>query len=143
MTQERLNLEIAAMSSVFSPKQFKFYGDYMVFAAQTNSKKVYTIKVFYGSNFPNERPRVYITNPKVLLMRNGQPMPELSRSMHTLNKSTDGYLQVCHYGAIDWHPGVSLYQVIVKVRVWLEMYEAHLKTGHPLAVEVKIQLLFS
>ena len=126
-----MKLEYAAMSAVFSTKQFKFYTDCVVFAAQTNSKKVYTIKIDLTGNFPYDIPKVFITSPKPLLDRNGASMLGPSHSMHTLS-GENGCVRVCHYGTIDWHPNVSLYQVIVKVRIWLEMYEAHLKTGRPL-----------
>lgn len=131
MTPERFKIEYAAMAAIFSPKQFKFYTDCLVFAVQTNSKKVYTIKIDLTGNFPYDVPKVFITSPKPLRTRNGQLMLEASHSMHTLT-GENGCVRVCHYGKIDWHPNVTLYQVIIKVRFWLEMYESHLKTGRPL-----------
>lgn len=131
MTPERLQLEYAALSAYFSPKQFQLDMNRLVFAIQTNSKKVYTIKVDLTGGFPYSVPSVFILTPKPLLTCQGMSMLEASHSMHTL-EGEDGCVKVCHYGQIDWVPNVSLYQVIVKVRIWLEMYEVHLKTGRSL-----------
>ena len=54
-----------------------------------------------------------------------------SHPMHTLT-GENGCTRICHYGPSQWHLGVYLYQVVVKVRIWLEVYENHLKTGYPL-----------
>ncbi len=131
MTSERLKLEYAALAAFFSYKQFQLDMDKLIFAVQTNSKKVYTIKVDLTGGFPYSVPSVFIMTPKPLLTWDGHPMLEPSHSMHTL-QGENGCVRVCHYGQIDWVPNVSLYQVIVKVRIWLEMYEVHLKTGRPL-----------
>ena len=131
ITQERLKIEYAAMAAIFPTKQFHFFSDKLIFAVQTNSRKVYTVKVDLSGNYPYEVPKVFITNPHPLYTKNGQSMLEPSHQMHAL-RGENGCVRVCHYGQIDWHPGVTCYQVIVKVRVWLEMYEAHLKTGRPL-----------
>lgn len=131
MTQDRLKLEYAALAAIFPVKQFKFFTDKLIFAAQTNSLKTYIIEVRLTDNFPYNIPKVFITSPKPLRTKTGGSMLGASHSMHTL-PSENGCVRVCHYGSVDWTPNVSLYQVIVKVRIWLEMYEAHLKTGHPL-----------
>ena len=59
-------------------------------------------------------------------------MLQASHSMHTLT-GENGCVRVCHYGYEDWAPNrITLYQIIIKVRIWLEMYEWHLKTGKTL-----------
>lgn len=131
MTSERLQAEYTVLAQMFSPKQFKLTSKSLIFAAQTNSKRVYTIKVDLTGDYPYEVPKVFIVTPKPLMDYQGRTMLDASHSMHTL-PSENGCVRVCHYGSIDWTPRVSLYQIIVKVRFWLEMYEAHLKNGRPL-----------
>jgi len=136
MTDERLKKEYAILQEIFNDKQFKFL-DFntprpnLTVALQTNSGKVYTIKIDLF-DFPNNVPDAFITNPRPLTTCTGEPMPVKSHSMHTL-AGIDGCTQVCHYGPREWHPNVSLYKIIVKIRVWLEAYETHLKTGEPLS----------
>lgn len=130
MTEERLKDEFYLLSQAFSVKQFKLTSNTLTIALQTNSKKIYTVRIDLA-NHPYEVPKVFITNPKPLLDRSGNPMLDASHPMHTLG-GENGCTRICHYGASQWHPGVYLYQVVVKVRVWLEVYENHLKTGYPL-----------
>lgn len=130
MTEERLKDEFYLLSQAFSTKQFKLTSGSLTIALQTNSKRIYTVKIDLV-NHPYEVPKVFIINPKPLLDCSGRPMLGASHPMHTL-MSENGYTRICHYGASQWHPGVYLYQVVVKVRVWLEVYETHLKTGYPL-----------
>ena len=130
MTEERLKDEFYLLSQAFSVKQFKLTSNTLTIALQTNSKKIYTVRIDLA-NHPYEVPKVFITNPKPLLDRSGNPMLDASHPMHTLG-GENGCTRICHYGASQWHPGVYLYQVVVKVRVWREVYENHLKTGYPL-----------
>lgn len=130
MTEERLKDEFYLLSQAFSVKQFRLTSNTLTIALQTNSKKVYTVRMDL-INYPYEVPKVFITNPKPLYDCSGQPLLSASHPMHTLT-GENNCTRVCHYGFSQWHPGVYLYQVVVKVRIWLEVYETHLKTGHPL-----------
>ena len=130
MTEQRMRDEFYALSQAFSPKQFRLTSNTLTIALQTNSKTVYTVKMEWA-NFPYDVPKVFITNPKPLYDRLGNSMLGASHPMHTLT-GENGCTRICHYGVSQWHPGVFLYQVVMKVRVWLEVYETHLKTGHPL-----------
>ena len=137
MTQERLNDEYRALIELLglSDRELKFKdfntdNPYLLVAQMTNSGIVYTIKIEL-SGFPNNVPDVYITNPKPLRTRSGESMLEANPFMHTLT-GKDGCVRVCHYGPRDWNPNVSLYQIVLKIRVWLEIYEEHLVTGKPL-----------
>ena len=47
---------------------------------------------------------------------------------HTLGYR-DNFLQICHYRESCWTDRSTLYEVVMKGRIWLEAYEAHLKTG--------------
>ncbi|MDR2774133.1 MAG: hypothetical protein LBC19_05225 [Tannerella sp.] len=136
MTEERLKMEYKVLASMMSEKQFRFTGfnthnPCLMVAQRTNSGKIYTVKIDLSGNFPYEVPKVFITNPKPLLTRTGEPMLGPSHPMHTL-QSENGCVRICHYGAQDWTPRVTLSQIILKVRVWLEVYEAYLLTGEPL-----------
>ena len=84
MTQERFNLEHTIMSRYFKPKQFRLTQSELLFAAQTNSLKVYTIKIDLTDNYPYNVPKVFITKPKPLRDKWGRPMTDASHSMHTL-----------------------------------------------------------
>ena len=92
---------------------------------KTNNDNRYTVRIYIG-NFPNSVPDMVVVNsPK--------PMPDwgCSDSAHTLGKR-DGYLQICHYHDSQWTDRSSLYEVVMKGRVWLEAYEGHLRTGKPM-----------
>lgn len=131
MTQDRFDVEYKIISRYFKPKQFRLTQNELLFAAQTNSLRVYTIKVDLTNDYPYSVPKVFITNPKPLRDKWGRPMTDASHSMHTL-PAENGCTRICHYGSIDWGPHATLYQIILKVRFWLEIYENHLKTGEPL-----------
>jgi hypothetical protein len=95
-------------------------------ALKTNNDNEYTLKIYIGRDFPNSIPEmVVVSSPK--------PMPdwECSSTTHTLWKR-DGYLQICHYHSSQWTDRSSLYEVVMKGRVWLEAYEGHLRTGNPM-----------
>lgn len=130
MDEKRMKDEYYLLTQAFSPKQFRLTSNSLTIALQTNSRRIYTVKVELA-NYPYDVPKVFITSPKPLLDRSGNPMLGASHPMHTLT-GENGCTRICHYGYTQWHPGVYLYQVVVKVRVWLEVYETHLKTGHPL-----------
>jgi hypothetical protein len=99
---------------------------YIVLPARTNRGNIYTIRIELD-DFPNEIPKAFVT--KMLKTRSGNPMSGCSASMHTLT-SEHGYTRICHYGHSSWTPMVSIYKIYVKCRLWLEMYELHLQTGH-------------
>ncbi len=95
-------------------------------AARTNSGNVYTLH-FDLSQFPMSVPKVFVT--KMLKTKNGVDMSGASSAMHTLG-SEHGWTRICHYGSCSWTPNVSLYKIFIKCRLWLEMYETHLRTGN-------------
>ena len=94
-------------------------------ALMTNNDNKYTLRL-YIDNFPNAMPDlVVVSSPK--------PMPDWDGSYdnHTLIKR-DGYLRICHYHESQWTDRSSLYEVMMKGRVWLEAYEGHIRTGQPM-----------
>ncbi len=137
MTDERLKMEYLGLKTILTEKEFRFLDfntdkPYCIIAQQTNSKKIYTIKIDLSNNYPNTVPPAFITSPKPLLSKTGASMLGASHSMHTLT-GENGCVRVCHYGPNQWNPNVSLYKIIIKIRVWLEAYENHLKTGEDLS----------
>jgi hypothetical protein len=51
--------------------------------------------------------------------------------MHTIGRVGE-CTKICHYRPSLWTPENTLYLVAMKGRIWLEGYEAHLRTGLPL-----------
>ena len=98
---------------------------YIVMAAKTNSGNVYTVRIDLA-NFPNSKPEAFVR--KMLYTKSGEAMNGPSAAMHTLSTKY-GFTQICHYADSAWTPMVSIYKVYVKCRLWLEMYDLHLKTG--------------
>ena len=130
MDAQRLQMEKMVLarklpSSAYVFKDMGTSNPYVVIGAITNSKNVYTIRIDLDS-FPNSVPKAFVT--KMLLNKDGNRMDSASASMHTLT-SEHGFTRICHYGANSWTPMVSIFKIYIKCRLWLEMYEAHLRTG--------------
>jgi ubiquitin-protein ligase len=134
MNSNRLKDEIFLLKKDgYADTQFGFANigtssEYLLFAVQTNSDRVYTLRIDIPADYPNSIPAVYITNPKPLRTKFGASMLEPSSSMHTLS-GKDGWVRICHFGYNSWHPNQTLAKVIMKCRIWLEVYEYHLLTG--------------
>ncbi len=128
----RIEQERRILQTYF-PKRFVFVGlntdnPYVDLGLQSNSKKVYRIRIELPLDYPNSLPEVFMTLPKPLKKYDGSAMTEVSHAMHTLSPS-NGDVQICHYKAENWNPNVTLYRIVLKVRIWIEAYEGHLRTG--------------
>jgi hypothetical protein len=77
---------------------------------------------------------VFIVYPKKLKNYHGVALSALgvSGSMHLLEPSKKGDIQLCHYVKNDWTPNNTLYLVALKALVWINAYEGHLSTGNPI-----------
>lgn len=136
MDRERYQAEYALLSRKFPANAFRFFNadgsstgeQYLRIGARTNRGNVYTLHMSLDG-FPMSQPKVFVT--RMLKDINGRDLATASSSMHTLS-SERGWTRICHYGTNSWTPAVSLYKVYIKCRLWLEMYEAHLHTGHPM-----------
>jgi len=140
MTPERLSAEQSVLNYYLPRSAYRFCDmstskPYLKIAALTNSKNVYTLRIELD-NFPAEVPKVFVN--KMLYDKTGHPMSEASGSMHTLGSENDR-TRICHYGSNSWAPSVSLFKVYMKCRLWLEMYETHLRTGKPIDYYLKHQ----
>ena len=97
---------------------------------KTDNDNKYTLRIYIG-NFPNAIPdMVVVSSPK--------PMPDWGESYdnHTLSRR-DGYLRISHSHSSQWTDRCTLYDVVMKGRVWLEAYEGHIRTGKPIHWLVK------
>ena len=133
ITPQRLQMEKAVLqrhmpSNTYLFKDLPTDKPYVLMAAKTNSGNIYTIRIDLGQ-FPNSIPHAFIT--KMLRDKSGKPMNSTSACMHTLT-SEHGYTRICHYGSNSWNPNVSIFKIYIKCRLWLEMYELHLRNGKPL-----------
>ena len=104
----------------------------------SNDKK-YTLRVYIPSNFPNDCPKMVVIPPQsswfsyYLRKKNGSKMNGTSSKFHTLS-GIDGYTRICHFNDSLWTDNNTLYQVVMKGLIWLEAYEAHLRTGKSMDV---------
>jgi len=101
----------------------------------TNDKQ-YTLRVYLPSDYPSSCPEMVVKPfsffSSYLRKKDGTKMDDASGSDHTYG-SRDGYTQICHFQPSLWKDDNTLYQVIMKGLIWLEAYEAHLRTGNPLS----------
>lgn len=138
--QRRYEAEAALLRRKLPGNTWKFMdlnGDrpYLAMAVKTNQGNFYTIQIEL-SRFPQSVPKVFVT--QMLRRHDGTLMDSSSSSMHTL-QSEHGWTRICHYGGDSWTPGVSLYKIYIKSALWLNIYEAHLKTGRPMDAYLKHQ----
>ena len=100
---------------------------------KSNADREYKLRIYIPPDFPNSCPALVVVSPPKLLLKNGKWLPEMSYPFHTL-EDTDGFHRICHFYPPDWTPDITLYQVFMKGRLWIEAYEAHLETGEDMDV---------
>jgi hypothetical protein len=107
--------------------------------ALSSSGRSYRLYIPIPSNYPYQRPTMYITDPNPLRMYDGSSVTAqgVSHQMHTLTPSSNGWVQVCHWRDARWHSNILLHKVFLKGLLWIEAYEQHLATGRPLAEFVR------
>ena len=97
----------------------------------TNAGNIYRLRICVPAAFPATCPDMFVTYPVPLCDAAGLPMTGVSVAMHTL-AAVEDRTKICHYRPDRWVPANTLYLVAMKGRIWLEAYEAHLRTGKPL-----------
>lgn len=132
---EQMVLRAKLPSSAYRFMDMNTSHPYIVLAARTNAGNVYTLRIELAE-FPTDVPRAFVT--KMLYSKRGERLDSPSAAMHTLS-SEHGWTRICHYGSNSWNPYVSVYKIYVKCRLWLEMYELHLKTGRNIDYYLKHQ----
>ena len=91
----------------------------------TNSDNEYCLRVYLPDDFPN-------SVPDMVIIESPQPMPDWQSGSQThTRKRRDGFLRICHYRRARWDCDNYLYHVFLKGRLWLEAYEAYLRTSEP------------
>jgi len=97
----------------------------------TNDRQ-YTLRVYLPADFPNSVPDMIVKTPSMcrLTRRDGS---ELVGSPDHVYGSRDGCTQICHFRPNLWRSDNTLYQVVMKGLIWLEAYQAHLRTGSNLS----------
>ena len=96
-------------------------------ALNTNDKTEYTLRFYLQADFPNSCPMLTVVSPRLKLI-NGERFPDCSREFHTL-QYIDEYPSICHFHPESWTQENTLYQVVMKGRLWLEAYSLYHKTG--------------
>ena len=97
----------------------------------TNDKR-YVLRVYLPSDYPNSCPEMIVSSPSSCLRRrDGSTMSGTSGTDHILG-TKDGCTKICHFNTSLWNTKYTLYQIFMKGMIWLEAYEAHLRTGKPL-----------
>lgn len=97
-----------------------------------SNDKQYTLRMYLPSDFPNSCPHLVVKTSSKLRARNGFLLEEYPGDNH-LGYTIDGYTGICHFRPNLWKGENTLYQVFMKGLIWLEAYEAHLRTGQPLS----------
>lgn len=132
---ERIALELDVLDRTFAEVDiFELNGSFCVeVGLSTNSGTLYAVRVVLPDDYPNSMPRALIVHPSVLRDAHGRDLSTIggSHTMHVL-AGEQGMTVVCHYHPARWFANATLYKVILKVRIWLEAYECHLRTGRPI-----------
>lgn len=133
MTPKRKEAELKVLQENLPANIYRFIdmetdSPYLTMAAKTNEGNVYTLKIELAE-FPECVPRVFVN--QMLYDAKSKPLDSPNPYMHTL-RSENGCTQICHYGRNAWTNMVSLYKVYIKCRLWLEIYEEHLRSGEPI-----------
>ena len=127
---ERRQLEKRLLAHFF-PK-FRLHQNTAIGTLQTNSHSLYYVAVDLRL-FPLQEPVVKVVSPRLrdafgdLLIDRPSSM-----RMHHLGPDEHGSLKLCLHVPGDHDPRDTLYKSILKARIWLEAYEAHLRTGDPI-----------
>ena len=134
LTPQRLAMERAVLARKLPANTYHFCNmqtdcPFLAVAARTNSGTIYTVRIEL-MNFPDQVPAAGVT--RMLCDRMGRPLDTCDGQMHVLNCDWQSGTRICHYGTLSWTPNVSLYKVFIKCRLWLELYELHLRTGKPI-----------
>lgn len=130
-----MEAEIEAVKHQFGPFIFEHDGTQYTRATghlASNSDTQYSILVEL-KDFPDQLPEVFVIDP-VLRHVNGYPLSDMggNQSFHLLRPSVLGHAHICHFPKRMWRPSITLRHVLMKIRLWIEAYEEHHRTGRPI-----------
>ncbi|KAK2563439.1 hypothetical protein P5673_013142 [Acropora cervicornis] len=97
-----------------------------------SNDKQHTLLIYIPDDFPNSCPNMVVKGP---MLRSFIPMLYLHQypgDNHT-GHNIDGSSGICHFRPSLWTSSNTLYQIFMKGMIWLEAYEAHLRTGEPMS----------
>lgn len=134
--RDRLALEHRILQQV-GLTQFSVYHDtfrdgyYVLGTATTSAGNAYELWIPIPAGYPDRRPPLYVSRPRVLRSATGGTVNALglSHQMHTLGSGPDGIVEICHWRDSRWHAAITIDKVLLKGLLWLEAYEQHLATG--------------
>jgi hypothetical protein len=133
--QNRLNKEWEILEQYFPGFQFVNADGRLCLDGwiSTNSGMNYSLRLYVPYDVPNSVPDVIITNPNPVTDFWGRNLTiyQTNAQMHLLTP-INGYPKICTYKATYWNPNRTFYNVLMKVRIWLEALEGHKTTGQPL-----------
>ncbi|GDX83930.1 hypothetical protein LBMAG42_57410 [Deltaproteobacteria bacterium] len=132
MTPLRLAAERKILCNTFPACSLDTTGTLVLGTLTANSGRCYSVRLEVPATFPDAHPEAYITAP-ILYDRAGRKLAAAGASnvMHTYTSDGD-WVQVCHGHPERWDSRNTLYTVLLKVRLWIEAYEAHLLDGRPI-----------
>lgn len=94
----------------------------------------YQLVLALPPSFPHAKPALYIVSPLTLLQHGRKKTVNsvgCSHKCHTLENGPGGCVQICH--ASEWSSSITCVAVFLKGIIWLDAYEAHLRTGKSIA----------
>jgi ubiquitin-protein ligase len=97
---------------------------------QTNEGKKYTLQIPIPESYPFTKPDLYLMDPSELPMHGGERTINslgTSHDYHANRNGPEGVVNICH--THNWESSRTFVQILLKGRVWCELYEEHLKTG--------------
>lgn len=95
----------------------------------TNNGKSYTLRVYLASDFPNSCPVLVVSSPSSTLRKKDGSLLNSTCGRDHVYGAHDGLTKICHFITDKWTSENTIYQVLMKGRIWLEAYEIHLRTG--------------
>ena len=93
----------------------------------TNNNQTYILRIYVPADYPNALPTMVVcSSPKRM------PNWGCDGATHTLGRTSDGFLKICHYRESRWNAESTFYEIFLKGRLWLEAYEGYLRTKKPM-----------
>jgi hypothetical protein len=107
----------------------------------TNNRTLYKIRLYIPLDLPYSVPDVVIVYPNPVKDFRGNTLVSIgaSATMHLLT-SKDGYPKICTYKSTNWNSNITFYKILIKVRLWIEALDGHIRTGNSLDYYLKHQL---
>ena len=97
-----------------------------------SNDRQHTLRVYLPSDYPNSVPDMIVKTPGMTTVKSRSGGEMSGGSTDHIIGTRDGCTMICHFKPALWKDDNTLYQVIMKGMIWLEAYEAHLRTGRNL-----------